>query len=784
MSKQKKEHKKADKKEMFDILKHCWESFKIWVKAYYSSIFFVFLNLIFLTCIIASIALSIYYKWCNSDDGMASAVGVLSQVITAIVSFVTSIIGISISLQTNVCLGIPFKDFSKLRVGLHYPIAVFVTLSIILTALNVGLYVAEMLVASITVAVIAVLFCIYVVWTEIPLMVNNDKYLIKVIKKRLWREWKTPNDLPKELKAVLKYLLTESSNLNDTFTKLKTKNAQFNNYLLTNLLQLQCDVASKLNEVESKEHRLVLAGSLYKNINDIIFYHFDIEEILGSNFENYVYYITRVLFRLKDLAEYKERVTSLIADRLMYLDQDSINENKVRFSMSVVLAMTTISIRNGDFCFAKALQEKFSISHYDLGKDNNFSIVYALISLQLYFLCNDSQNASDQLKKEIMGFLDFEGIVHHTNIYSWKNLFVIFSREFKIDFTKFMYYFSISEHDWDVPIFFEVQWIALDKEYAFLWYFTNLINSYSNYNFNFEILCKEDSYKHYLKNIGGECFNDNKKFEESEKMKKIIEFYHEDKNELEFFKSRESENHRLFEFINKLKIEDLEKRIKKANSISNEEILNKYYAAITDAIKGEWGYTPELGINSASRSMAILVERASRAINYEDVMKDMLIRSIFNEIKLHVPRLEIKKADFDESLNEVLMLDIGALNESARRVEYYIKDETLRGEYKRVCGGLPKFKSRILNGCFLVQKNGFSFNLEFVDFNVSDLSDEDISNEVEKCKREDGQYVYEGVFLSREEIAQFISKQFAVLTITMRYEIQTFTNSVIELVLI
>ncbi|MGN0812482.1 MAG: hypothetical protein ACI4MQ_03120 [Candidatus Coproplasma sp.] len=784
MSKQKKERKKVAKKEIFDILKHGWEGFKNWVKAYNSNIFFVILNVIFLIAIIGSIAFSIYYKWCNFDDGMSNAVGILSQVITAIVSFVTSIIGISISLQTNVCLGIPFKDFSKLRVGLHYPIAVFVTLSISLTALNVGLYVADMLVASITVAVVAVLFCIYVVWTEIPLMVNNDKYLIKVIKNRLWREWKTPNDLPKELKAVLKYLLTEGSNLSDTFTKLKTKDAQFNKYLLINLLQLQCDVASKLNEIESKERQLVLSGSLYKNILDIISYDFDIEKILGSDFNEYYFYVTRVLFQLKDLPEYKEKVTSLIANRLMVLRRNSPKDDKVRFIMSIILAMTTISIRDGDFCFAKALQEKFSISHYDLGNDNYASIVFALISLQLYFLCNDSQNATDQLKEEIEKFLNFEGIVHHTEINSWKKLFVVFSRRFKINFAEFMCYFSLSEKDWDVPLYFKMQWIPLDKEYAFLWYFTNLLNSRSIYNFDFNTLCIEDCYKHYLKNIGDECYSTDKVFIESEKMKKILRFYHKDKSVLYILKNSEDESRRLFEFINNLKIEDLKEGSAKADRVSNNDLLNTYKQAVIDAITNEWGFNPCLKINSESKTMNVLIERVSLAINYEEVMKEMLIRSIFNEIKSHVPKLEIKRSDFNKSLGEVLNFDIDAISELARDAEYYIDSAELKEEYRNICGSVNEFSSGVLDGYFLVCKNGFAFNLEFVDFNVSDLSDEDISNEVENCKREDGQYVYEGVFLSREEIARFISKQFALLTITIKYEIQTFENSVIELVLI
>lgn len=52
---------------------------------------------------------------------------------------------------------------------------------------------------------------------------------------------------------------------------------------------------------------------------------------------------------------------------------------------------------------------------------------------------------------------------------------------------------------------------------------------------------------------------------------------------------------------------------------------------------------------------------------------------------------------------------------------------------------------------------------------------------MERYKREDGQYVYEGTFLSREEIEQLISKKYAVLKISMQYQIQTFVGAIVEI---
>lgn len=764
-----------------------YDTFKWFLRANYENIWFILLNVLFVAIITTTISLSICDTkyFCIKWD--TNAIGVLCQIITAIISFIASTIGIAITLLKEECWGVSVKEFNNLRVGLRYPIVIFIILAILLSALNIAFYIAHLVIASIGVAIVAILFCIYVAWCEIPLMVKSERFLIKTVRKRLWREWKSPQDLPKDLKAVLKYLITNHKTLKDTYELLKSKNKIFNKFLILKLLEIQSDAAFELAQIESKQQQIDCAGSLFDNVQDIISFNLDLSGILEEHFLSYEHYITRVLFRLKELLEYRSRATSLIADSLIFLkynkfSEDKFEKEKVQFILSTVLSMVTLSIRDGDFCFVKALQERFSISYYDLGHDNYESIVFALVSMQFYFLCNDSENASIALKEAIAQYLDYSDIVNHTKIYSWKNLYTHFSHEFKINFEKFMKYFSISEKSWDVPRYFEAQWVQLDRGYALRWYLIHVLNSYQVRDFDYSTLCLDEHCKFYIKDLGERCFDENKKFIVLDKMKSILEFYGVGEEPFQYFRAFEERSNNLFNFINGLRKADLFTESVQAISKENGKIADGYKKVVLDAVQSEWGFDSSIEITSSPKAMAILIEKASRATNYEEVMGDTIIKSLFHELKLNAsPKTISRSGNLDKDIGAVLRDDFAFISKSMERIGYFIKSDSLKQQFEKLCSKANRFESRILYGYILVKDGGFSFNLEFTEFSVRDLTVEELSEEVESFKRADGQYVYEGTFLSREEIEHLVSQKYAVLRIAVRYQIQTFEDAVVEI---
>ena len=763
------------------------KGFRWFLQTNKESIVFISLNILFITVITIAIVFSVLDKKCGWVKWDTNAIGVLCQIITAIVSFVSSTIGIAITLQKEECWGVSVKEFNNIRVGLRYPIVVFITLSIAFSALNAGFYVANLIIASIGVALVAILFCTYVSWCEIPQMLKSERALIRTVKNRLLKEWGARYDLPKDLKAVLKYLIVDSKNLKITYELLKSKNKSYNQFLIHKLLEIQCDASVDLTQLESKQQQIKWASSLFDNVKDLINFNLDLSCILEEDFVNYKHSITRVLFRLNELPEYEERTAKFIADMLVFLKykkfpEEKFSKEKVRFIMSIILSMSTISIWQGNFSFVKALQEKVSINHYELGHNNYESIVFALVSMQFYFLCHDSQNASPELKESIKQMLCKSGIVNHIQLYPWTQLYIYFSREFKIDFSEFMYYFSICEDNLDVPRYYEAQWVQLDLEYAVHWYLIHLLNSHQVENFDYSTLCLDDNYKFYIKDFWDKHFDDNKKFAVSDDVKSILDFFSLGNDPLKYFLAVEERSHSFFTFINNLKKTDLLSESSEAVSKENEEIAEEYKKVILDAIQNEWGYDSGVQIGSSLKTKAVLLEKVSKAINYKDVMSSWLINLIFNEIRIQLsPEVITRSDEFDKDINSILSDDIVATSKFAELVPHYLQSDTIKKQFEAMCSKVSSFESRILPGCILVKEKGFAFNVDLVEFNLRDLTKDELSKEVESYKRADGQYVYEGVFFSREEIEKHISEKYAVLRIAIRYGIQTADGAIIEI---
>lgn len=778
-------HEKLSKADKQEARRERREKSTLWLQTYRGSILFVALDFLFIAVIGISIALSILnrrYEWICWNT---NSIGVLCQIVTTVVSFVASTMGIAITLQKEKCWGISIKEFNRLRSGLRYPIVLVIILSVIFSALNVGLYIANLMIASIGVAIVAIGFCIYIALCEIPLMLKSEKSLLKILKSRLLIEWKSPRDLPKELKTVLKCLITNHKTLHDTYHALKDKNPTFNKFLILKLLELQCDAASELKQMEPKQQRFQCADRLYENILSLICFNLDLSDILGDQFLNYENRITRVVFCLKEVEGYENKITSLIANSLPRLKCDEFAEDKVskqkqQFRVSLVLSILNFSVQNGDFCFVQALQKDFSIRYRDLGQNNYESLVFALISMQFYFLCHDSQNASEELKSSIKEYLDYSTVIDHTKVFSWKNLYTHFAYEFKVDFKLFMQYFSLTESDWDIPIYFEVQWVKLDRGYAFRWYLIHVLNSFRVQGFEYSDLCVTDEYKFYLKDFGEKCFDADRKFIITDEMKSILNFYGVSKNLFSYFLSWKDFPMKFFNCINELKKKDLFVVSDRAVDKKNEEIASQYKETMLKAIREEWGYDTNIETTSSSKTLAVLIEKTSRAVNYEEAMGDALIRSVFHELGQNiVPKIILKNENFDGDIGMLLHERITSISRSVERIRYFIKDETIRKQFTELCTNAVPFDSSILEPYSLVKENGFHFNVNFDEFSVRNLTVDELSTEVEKYKSADGQYVYEGTFLAREEIERLMSQQYAVLKISMRYAIQTFEEAII-----
>ena len=88
-------------------------------------------------------------------------------------------------------------------------------------------------------------------------------------------------------------------------------------------------------------------------------------------------------------------------------------------------------------------------------------------------------------------------------------------------------------------------------------------------------------------------------------------------------------------------------------------------------------------------------------------------------------------------------------------------------------------KSRILPYGTLVKESGFAFNFSIDEFSITDLTSEILSDYVEKSKRADGQYVYDGTFMTREELENHLQKTLFLISIQLRYTVDAKKSSIL-----
>ena len=76
--------------------------------------------------------------------------------------------------------------------------------------------------------------------------------------------------------------------------------------------------------------------------------------------------------------------------------------------------------------------------------------------------------------------------------------------------------------------------------------------------------------------------------------------------------------------------------------------------------------------------------------------------------------------------------------------------------------------------------DGFSFNCQIEKVEFRELTDDELSKQAEKNQRADGQFVFNGVFLPREEIIRIIKEKYTVLTIVIKYQVISSKESIFE----
>lgn len=700
---------------------------------------------------------------------------------------IVSVIGIAISLQNETFFGVKSTKIYALRKVKHYSILAIIIISILICTLNLVFYMLDLTIAAIGTLLVALFFSIEVTLTEIPLMTNKEVAFLKIIKDDIIYCYLNKKETSSELKTVIKHLLFEK-NLSEVYSILKDDNDdKYNTFLMLKLLDIQCHFAFELKMYSDEGELYKIGGSLLDNVFDVVLRHFQFSDEAFSEINKNKHLLTRVLFRLHDLPVVKPLLLAKIESLFQVLLYCLPSNREDQLLSSIIIILIANTVKQGDFTVIKAVRKCLSHSFWEVTETCPATAVFAIISMQMYYLCNLEPDTPESVKKDIIKFIDESGeIVEDTKIISWKKLFNSFAESFKVDYLDFI---ELAESNVHVLEYWllgsHAKTVVLDTNYFTIWYLTNLINSDRNFKEEMDILLSSiPNMKNYFKSFGEECLNDDGDFSPSEKMIGIISFYSDSKKSFDLFSIYERRNHTLFHKINEIRVDEIKQRAQQANDIKNEILVESIEKSIYEAVHKEWGYDKELVINNPQRVFSVFLEKTAEASNFNEFIIKYCVESVLRDIRKSIKFKKIYGGEnFEKELDNVLDKNIKYVTASVKNTipHFYISNCDLKEKFNRVCGSLDEIKSKLLGIEMLISDCGFSFNCVVDKVEIRNLTEEELSKKVDEYQRSDGQYIFRGAFMPREEIIEIIRNKFIVLTVIFKHETKSSEDTAFNL---
>ncbi len=290
--------------------------------------------------------------------------------------------------------------------------------------------------------------------------------------------------------------------------------------------------------------------------------------------------------------------------------------------------------------------------------------------------------------------------------------------------------------------------------------------------------------KNYLKSFGDSCFDDNKHFVPSEEMVKIVSFYGNADKAFVFFGISEENDHRFFEFINQIRVDDLACDTELAAEMDMIACARKIRDKIEANICAEWGYDPSVEITNGERCLSIFIEKFPEAYNFDDSLAECCERSLLADIERSIDKnILYRGPQLETGIYSMLHRNLKYITEETKDTvpTFHISDKEIKNLFIDVCNPLEEIKSRLFDVFAVIAEDAFKFNFSINKVEFRCLTEEELAVQVSKYQRADGQYVFRGAFLPKEEITKMIKDKFTILTLVAQHQVVSSKDGIYEL---
>lgn len=580
-----------------------------------------------------------------------------------------------------------------------------------------------------------------------------------------------------------------SDTLKSTFEFLEVDSEQeYNKYTLIKLLEFQQDLAFDLKTQYDDHEKIIIGSSLLENVFDVLLRHIAFSEPVYSKVIENKHLLIRVLFQIQKLPEiqnqFSEKVGSLIvllrSSRNISLDPDLIAD--------VIIILSAWTIKEGDTIVINALRRRFSNYKYILEKSSYALDVFALLSLYFYYLSRSDPDVPPKIKQKIKEWIVEGDIIEkETKITSWKNLFSQAAINFQVNYDRFS---TLAMRNASILEYYlygtGMKWIIFEPSYIAQWYLTNWLNCSQTNTYNYSNLIKKYPYLETdLKKLGNNCFNEDQTFVPTNEMNQIVDFYSDNKKHFIYFKIKEQGNHDFFKFINELKYAELKNYADQAANLDQGNLVSKIINKIRTVLNNEWGFYSQQTIHNEERYCSVLFEKTPEDINFEEFTIDYCVGIVLEELKKAIKKTMVYNDNqFNNNIQNILSNNPQYVTQGVKNtLPYFIKSKSLKQKFNNFCNHCNEIQSNLLGDMTIIlTDNDFRFNYEILKVEFQELSEKEITDEVEKHQRADGQFIFNGVFMPREKIIEIVKAKYTVLSIVIKYQVFSSNKNIFKLV--
>ncbi|HHX67352.1 MAG TPA: hypothetical protein GX708_04760 [Gallicola sp.] len=725
--------------------------------------------------------------------------------IFTLMPLVMTILSITLSMPKALIYGVEAATFRKLRKDKTYDYLSMLIITIVIFVLFTISYYLSFRAVILMLYIIAVIYSIIFINQEIPILMQNNKRIKKIIKNSVHKNGKEIsytellNDVT--MRNVLQNLLL-TEGIISAYTLLKTKDEKRNRIYFEKILDMQNDYLS--NCVVNHIDNYALLGNKYKNIeisqaidmcfrniNDIIEMKqdFNILEIYADDLKDEgeeakeTYPIAKsllalheILLRLKLDRKLKKEFAIIMEKIFFKLKFENIGKKAEKFLYNILNTIVKRTLSDNKIWFIELLRDYIFLGLYP-----PYEYVIFL-SLYLYYLVKLENRVPQDFKNKILDFINqkfndnesWASVFNHTLRYhdfnKMTDLLTILLEIYECNESKYIWYDSGQFSSFS---------ITFTKELIIDWWIGYVLTNSRISITEDELSNLKQSDAYLLSKVLNKNWFEEYKFIYGKSLP-VFEFYG-NRLILEDYVVNSESVKELKEFREK----DIKESSKKGKKLPDKE-LEQYKDSLIE------GFNKTIEELNVKNSIDLSEEpKHYIRISFDARDIDKLIKR-FNEKTLRETILKLIYDDFSNNLskhkkyisefNEEILQEILHFNPTSKHAYIYTQTKDIETmEMVKKIVQIPDIKLWIPYHVFLKNEAITAhFTCIDEDFDVRYLTNEEINLTIDKYyKLVDGLYKYtEGentgrtILLHKEELTEILSKKYIIAFIVFKYKIE------------